>query len=168
MTRKKKTTHNSEKDQSFRLTLHIVKMLPQKWNFFLELNDQHLPPHNKLQKLFNQSNVKVNYNCLPNIKSITNAPNKILDLSSTISRRICNCINIPQCPLQQICLSNNILVQADIISVGKSSETKFCFGIFERTFKLRYTIHKKLLNQRNRKSDTELSNKFQKINPAQR
>ena len=74
--------------------------------------------------------------------------------SSAIGRRTYNCINIPQCPLQQKCLSNNILYQANITPIGENSKTKVYYGICETTFKLRYTNHKTSFNHRNRKSDT--------------
>ena len=76
---------------------------------------------------------------------------------------IYNCINTSQCPLQQRCLSNNILYQANIVPSGEKSETKVYHGICKTTFKLRYANHKKSLSHRNRRSDTELSNKFWRI-----
>ena len=98
------------------------------------------------------------------MKSIINAHNrKILYPSPTIGRRTCNCINISQCLLQQRRLSNNILYQANITPLGENSETKVYYGICETTFKLRYANHKKSFSHRNRKSDTELSNAFQRI-----
>ena len=125
---------------------------------------KHFPPHHKLHKSFNRNNVKISYSCLPNIKSIINAYNrKILYPSPTVGRRTCNCINISQCPLQQKCVSNNILYQANITPFGKNSETKVYYGICETTLKLRYANHKKSFNHRNRKSDTELSNEFWRI-----
>ena len=42
-------------------------------------------------------------------------------------------------------------------------EIAICYGICEIAFKPRYTNQEKSFNQRNRKSDTELSNKFWKI-----
>ena len=81
---------------------------------------------------------------------------------TTIGRRTCNYINIPECPLNQKCLSNNILYQANF-STDEDSETEVYNGICETTFKLRYANHKKLFNHRNRKSETELCNKFRKI-----
>ena len=82
--------------------------------------------------------------------SVINTHNRnILYLSPTIGRRTCNCINIPQCPLQQRCLSNNILYQASITPIGENSETKVYYGICKTTFKLRYTNHKKSFNHRN-------------------
>ena len=125
---------------------------------------KHFPQHHKLHKLFNRNNVKISYSCLPNIKSIINAHNrKILYPSPTIGRRTCNCINISQCPLQQRCLSNNILYQANITLLGENPETKVYYGICEIKFKLRYAIHEKSFNHRNRKSDTELSNECWRI-----
>ena len=67
---------------------------------------------------------------------------KILYPSPTIGRRTCICSNIPQCPLQRKCLSNNILYQANITAIGENSETKVYYGICETTFKLRYANHK--------------------------
>ena len=36
---------------------------------------------------------------------------------------------MPQCRLQQTCLNNNISYQANIIPIGKNSETNVYFGI---------------------------------------
>ena len=117
-----------------------------------------------MHRLFNQNKVKISYNCLPNIKSIINPHNrKILYPPPTIVRRTSNCINISQYLLQQKCLSNNILDQANITSIGWNSQIKIYYGICETAFKLRYANHEKSLNQRNRKSDAELPNKFWKI-----
>ena len=69
------------------------------------------------------------------MKSIINANNrKMLYPSLTIGRRTCNYFNKPQCPLQQKCLSNNILYQANITPIGDNSETKVNYGICETTF----------------------------------
>ena len=130
----------------------------------MSLIDNHFPPHHKLHNLFNRNNINLSYSCLPNIKSIINARNrKILYPSPTFGRRTCNCINISQYLLQQKRLSNDILYQANITSFGENSETKVYYGICETTFKLRYANHKKSLNHRNCKSDTELSNAFWRI-----
>ena len=132
--------------------------------FYLSLIDEHFPPHHKLHKLFNRNNVKISYSCLPNIKSIINTHNrKVLYPSPTIGRRTCNCINTSQCSLQQRCLSNSILYQANITPLGENLETKVYYGICKTTFKLRYANHKKSFSHRNRKSDTELSDEFWRI-----
>ena len=125
--------------------------------------DRHFPPHHKLHQLFNKNNINISYSCLTIITSIINAHNrKILYHSPTISRRTCNCINIPHCRLQQKCLSNNILYQANITLLGKNSEPKFTTVFMKQ--------HLKSLNHRdrNRKSDTELSNDIWKIKDNKR
>ena len=66
------------------------------------------------------------------------------------------------------CLSNNILYQANITTIGENSKTKGYYGICETTFKLRYANHKKSFNHRNRKSNTELSNEIWKIKDNKR
>ena len=48
-------------------------------------------------------------------------------------------------PVQQKCLSNNILYQANITPIDKNSETKVYFGICKTTFKLRYANHQKIV-----------------------
>ena len=98
--------------------LYRKNVTPKVGKFFLSLIDKHFPPHYKLHKLFSRNNVKINYSCLPDIKSIINAHNrKILYLSPNIDSRTCNCINITQCPLQHI------------TTIGKNSETKVYYGI---------------------------------------
>ena len=52
---------------------------------------------------------------------------------------------------------------ANTTPLGENSETKVYYGICKTTLKLRYANNKKLFNQRNRKSDTELSDKFWRI-----
>ena len=38
---------------------------------FLNLLDKNFLPHNNLHRIFNQTNVKISYSCMPNIKSYT-------------------------------------------------------------------------------------------------
>ena len=124
--------HNQKKDNLQQQKRQIIWFNPpysknaitKVGKFFLSLIDKHFPPHHKLHKLFNRNNVKISYCCLPNTKSIINAHNrKVLYLSPTIGRRTCNCINTSQSPLQQRCLSNNILYQANITPLGENLET---------------------------------------------
>ena len=130
--------HDQKKDNSQQRKRQIICFNPpysknvtiKVGKFFLSLIDKHLPPHHKLHKLFNRNKLKINYSCLPNIKSIINAHNrKMLYPSPTIGRRTCNRINTSQCSLRQRCLSNDILYQANIIPLGKNSETKIYYGI---------------------------------------
>ena len=38
---------------------------------FCNLLDKHFPPHNKLHKLLNWTNIKISYSCMPNMNSYT-------------------------------------------------------------------------------------------------
>ena len=45
-------------------------------SYFLNLIDNDTPPHHKFHKLINKINVKVSYNCMPNMQPVINAHNK--------------------------------------------------------------------------------------------
>ena len=143
--------HDQKKDNSQHRKTQIIWFNPlysknvttKVGEFCLSLIDKLFPPHHKLHKLFNRNNLKISYGCFPNIKSRIKTHNrKVVYLSPTIGRRTWNCINITQCPVQQKCLSNNILYQANITPIGEISETKVYYGICETAFKLRYANHK--------------------------
>ena len=52
----------------------------------LRLMGKHFSPHQKLQKRFNQSNAKISYSCMPNVKPIINKHNKtVLDPPTSTS-----------------------------------------------------------------------------------
>ena len=44
--------------------------------YFLNLIDKHFPRDRKFHKIFNRNNIKVNYSCMPNVKSAINSHNK--------------------------------------------------------------------------------------------
>ena len=125
---------------------HSKNVTTEVGKFFLSLIDKHFPLH----KLFNRNSVKISYSCLPNIKSIINAHNrKILYPSQTVSRRTSNCINISRYPLQQNCLSNNILYQANASPVGENSENKVEYGICKTTFDMQITKNRSITETAN-------------------
>ena len=72
---------------------------------FLNLLDKHVPPHNKLHKLFNQTNVKISYSCMPSMNSYTYMHNhKVLnDRPNEMGINNCNCRNKDTCPLPNSC-----------------------------------------------------------------
>ena len=67
---------------------------------FLSLIDKYFVPHHNLHKLFNQSNVKISYSCLPNIKSVINKHNrKIYTRKQLLVEELATssfCLNIPE------------------------------------------------------------------------
>ena len=77
--------------------------------------------------------------------------------------RTCNCINMPQCSLDQKCLSNNNLCQANVTPLDENLENKVYCSICETRFDLQYINHEKSFTYKKHKSDTELSKGFWKI-----
>ena len=81
---------------------------------------------------------------MPNMKNIINMHNKkIINPPRDNITRTCNCIRKHQCPLNEKCLTNNVLYKASITPNEENSKTKIYYGASETTFKLRYANHKK-------------------------
>ena len=101
---------------------------------------------------------------MSNMKNIINTHNKkiINPLKDNIART-CNCIRKHQCPLNEKCLTNNVLYQASITTNEENPKTKIYYGVCETAFKLRYANHKKTFNNIKYQTDAELSNKYQNI-----
>ena len=73
---------------------------------------------------------------MPSVKSIINKHNKtVLDFPNNNSERTYNCINSKKCPLQQKCLTNNIMYKATITSNQDNYHHKIYYGITETKFK---------------------------------
>ena len=82
---------------------------------------------------------------MSNIQSVINLHNrKILNSPVNNQSRTCNCINKTDGPLQEKCLSENALYQADISS--ENFQTKMYHGLSETKFKTRYSNHKESFN----------------------
>ena len=130
---------------------------------FLNLLNKHFPQHHKFHKLFNKNNVKISYSCMPNIKSAINAHNKKILKPATIQERKCNCVKKQTCPLDNKCLSKNIVYKAYVTSSNPTYKEKVYFGLCETTFKTRYSNHKKSFVHIGYKKETELSNEIWRI-----
>ena len=89
--------------------------------YFLNLIKKHFPPHYKFSKIFNRSNMQVSYSCMPNIKSSINMHKKtVANPQLPAQARTYNCINKSNCPLNNRCLSNNVLCKANIASTTEN------------------------------------------------
>ena len=135
---------------------------------FLKLIDKHFPAHNKFNKIFNRSTVKVSYSCLPSMKSKINQHNKkILKSIPTDSEeeaeRTCSCPRNSICPLENNCLEKDILYSAELSSDLRGYEAKVYKGICASTFKERLGNHKKSFNHAKYKTATELSKEIWRI-----
>ena len=101
---------------------------------------------------------------MPNVKSIIKKHNKtVLDPPTNNSERTCNCINKEKCPLQEKCLTNNIMYKATLTSNQDNYQHKIYYGITETKFKQRYAKHIKYFREEKHQSDTELSNELWSI-----
>ena len=126
---------------------------------FLQLIDAHFGKNHKLNKIFNRNNVKVSYSCTENIKTIIDSHNKkVLNIDDNVDeKRKCNCLRKVECPLNNMCLSENIIYEAKIKSDEPNYEEKSYIGAAGTTFKLRYANHKKSFNHETYGNETELS-----------
>ena len=73
---------------------------------------------------------------------------------SVIDKNMCNCRNRNSCPLQNECLTPNIVYKAEI---STADTHKVYFGLCETAFKTRYANHLKSFNNKKYASETELS-----------
>ena len=108
--------------------------------------------------------MKISYSCMPNMKSRINIHNKkVAKAIPSAQARTCNCINKSKYPLNNKCLSNNILYKANITSMSENYKNKTYYGISETKFKSQYANHRKSFENRNYKTDIELSNEIWKL-----
>ena len=101
---------------------------------FLKLLKQHFPKSNRLHKIFNKNTVKVSYSCMSNLSSIISSHNKRL-LRPRITEYDCNCRTRENCPLQNQCLTPNLIYRADVEN-NANKGTKIYFGLAETSFKI--------------------------------
>ena len=110
--------------------------------FFLNLINRHFPLEHKFSKIFNRNNMKISYSCMPNMKSRINIHNKkVTKAKPSAQARTCNYINKSKCPLNNKCLSNNVVCKANITSASENYRNKIYNGISDTKFKSRYANH---------------------------
>ena len=144
--------------------LYSKNVKTNKGKIFLNLIKKHFPPHHKFHKLFNKNTVKISYTCTWNIKTIINSQNaKILFPEKSTEQRTFNCWKKVNCPLEQKCLTTNIVYKAKVASRNQNYQEKLYFGSCETTFKKRFSNHKKSFNLNEYKDQTELSNEIWQI-----
>ena len=106
---------------------------------FLNLIKKHFPKTNKLNKIVNKNTVKISYSCMNNISSIISGHNKNL-LNPNVTQYGCNCRIKEDSPLQNQCLTPNIIYRADVhCEVNKYH--KFYFGVAQTPSKERLRNH---------------------------
>ena len=135
---------------------------------FLNLLDKHLPPHQKLRKIFNRANVKISYSCMPKMNSYTYTHNQNVLNDKLNETGINNCYyrNKDTCPLPNSCQTKCIIYQANIDCDIAGYKQKYYLGSCETTFKDHFRNHKESLNHIKHKNDTEHQNNFGKSKNA--
>ena len=94
-------------------------------------------------KIFNKNTIKLNYSCMPKIRSKTNGRNKKkLQPKLAEPQKLCNCLVKEDYPLNGLCLASSILYQTTIkCSDSKHKQNRYK-GMCKKTFKKSYANHK--------------------------
>ena len=92
-------------------------------------------------KIFNRNTIKLSYSCTSNMaQTIANHNKHVLaDTITDDTKKMCNCRNNHECPLQGNCLVQNIIYKA---SVSSSDGQKYYIGSTSQSFKKRWSGHK--------------------------
>ena len=123
---------------------------------FFNLINKHFPAHHKLQKIYNEFNIKLSYSCMPNMTGIINNHNKKLLHPHTNNKDLpCNCRYLPNCPLNGKCRAKSIIYKASISA--PNSLTQHYFGCCETEFKICFYNHQQSFNYQDKANATELS-----------
>ena len=117
------------------------------------------PPGNILHKILNTNSVKLSYSCMPNMgKLISSHNNRKLSAQNAeqdrSSEKQCNCRAKSECPMDNTCLTDNLVYQATV-TTSQSSETYI--GLTETSFKTRYRNHTLSFRHNKYRNQTELS-----------
>ena len=132
---------------------------------FINLIDKCFPTGHKLKKIFDRNTVKLSYSCTPNMKQVIDGHNKAM-LNKTIKpeedqpKKMCNCRNENECPLEGECLQDEIVYQATVTTRG---ETETYVGLTATAFKTRWRNHQTSFKHEKRRNDTQLSKHVWKL-----
>ena len=100
--------------------------------------------------------MKVSYSCISNMSSIVSSHNKSL-LRPKTTEYGCNCRTREKCPLQNQCLTPNLIYLADVEN-NANKGTKIYFGLAETSFKARFANQNKDFNMNNTKNTQDCQN----------
>ena len=135
---------------------------------FLNLIKRHFPKNSKFHKIFNKNTIKVSYSCMPNIKTIVSSHNQqiINPTNNKENQKLCNCQIKVNCPMNNECMTTNIIYEATLTSPNKNNTTKKYVGLCETNFKKRYANHKQSFNYEKYKHSTTLSTEYWRMKEA--
>ena len=99
---------------------------------FFKILAKNFPKSNPLSKIFNKNTVKLSYSCTRNMKSIISDHNKQV-LRKETQQFGCNCKDKNTCPLDNKCLTPQVIYQADVTN-DTDDTCKFYIGLTETPF----------------------------------
>jgi hypothetical protein len=111
---------------------------------FLSLIDRCFPPGHPLKKICNRNTLKLSYRCTPNIGTIIAAKNSKLLQPPKEEKRMCNCKQSQNCPVNGKCLDSSIIYRATINE--DSGKVNTYTGLTCNDFKTRWGAHKHSFN----------------------
>ena len=96
-----------------------------------------------------------------NVRSVISRHNKrVLSKANSTQKstkgKQCNCRNANECSLNQVCLTKDLVYQAEV-TTKDNNERKTYIGMTATTFKDRYRNHKKSFDDIKYKNDTDVS-----------
>ena len=103
---------------------------------------------------------------MPKIKAEIHKHNKIIlkkDKRKHPDTQLYSCTNEKQSPLNEKCLTESIVYQANIATKILCYQGKVYLGVSESIFKVRFGNHKKLFTKQRHKNDTELFKEYWRI-----
>ena len=122
---------------------------------FLNIVKECFKTDHPLKKIFNKNTLKLSYSCMPNLKRKIDTHNKsLLQKRTPTPEKLCNCRAQPNCPLNGICLTTNIIYQATV-ECNNNKETYI--GLTGDQFKSRYRNHTASFGDTRKRNATELS-----------
>ena len=128
---------------------------------FLKLLRIHFHERHSFRKIFNRHTVKLSYSCTKNIGSIISGHNRKMTRSVVPepeeAKRECNCRNKEACPMDNRCLTENIIYEAEVKNL-ENNEVKSYIGLCSTSFKDRLAVHKQHINNVAHRKKCELAN----------
>ena len=127
---------------------------------FFRIVDRHFTKSHPYYAIFNRNTIKLSYSCMGNMATIIKSHNSyVLGASQSNEEeqpKLCSCPRTKkdECPLQERCLTQNVIYKA---TVRTSSEQKEYIGSTGRSFKKRFSEHKHALKHRDSQQSTTLS-----------
>ena len=121
---------------------------------FFKLIKKHFSKGNMLQ-VFNKNSLMISYSCMKNMSAIISSHNKSI-LKSSNNTFGCNCRDKGNCPLDNKCLTPQIIYKADVLNT-QTNDVKSYIGLAETPFKDKFCNHTKAFKHKKYSNDTELS-----------